>query len=604
MKKWKVEVVICTLITCSILTIPITAADPTVLLPSIVVRITAEYGSIYWFDFTLSDVRAPANSYDVKNGLYHGWCLDKDLEMNRSADHPVILKSSLDTDLPSNLNNLPWHEINYIINNRDGYSRNNVQMAIWHLTDGVNLSGYTDSQALINDAEQNGGDFIPQTGDLLAIPIIAAASWLQPAFLELTIPPASIRGFVWYDTNGDGIQDTGENGLGDITVTLYNSTNVSINSTYTTSEGFYTFRNFASGDYYLQFNLKSGYIFTKKDIGNDTFDSDANTTTGKTIMFPADQNVSITIWDAGMYKKSSGGTPVPPEVEPTPNVRPVADATAGTINEGVIEGVINSTITFNGSRSYDNDGRIITYHWNFGDGTDGLGKITTHSYTELGTYNVTLKVTDDKFATDNDTITAQISLGNHQPNAPVLSGPTSAHASISTQYTIVTTDPDGDTIRYIIDWGDGSLPETSPLVESGQNVQSTHQWTTPGFYTIQAKAQDMHMENSSLFTMRIAIDVLYINDLGYLIDNNGDGTFDQYHNNATGTMTPVKKQTNNKYLFDSNGDGTYDLAFDTTTGLSQKYSEQPLLMYIIPILAILVIVFLSIFYLMRRRKQS
>ena len=85
------------------------------------------------------------------------------------------------------------------------------------------------------------------------------------------------------------------------------------------------------GEYYLKFTLKSGHIFTKKDIGNDTTDSDADTTTGKTIIFtvPANQNVSITDWDAGMYKQSSGGTPVPPEVVPTPNARPVADATAG-----------------------------------------------------------------------------------------------------------------------------------------------------------------------------------------------------------------------------------------------------------------------------------
>jgi len=602
MKKWIVEVVICTLITCSVLTIPITEADPIILLPSGDVTINAEYGTTHWFDFTLSDV-VPADVYDVENGIYHGWCVDKDLEMSRGVNHPVILRSSLDTDLPNGLSNLPWNEINYIINNKGDTSRNNVQMAIWFFTDGLDLTGYDDAQALVDDANENGGDFIPQTDDLLAIPIVAAVSWIQPAFLELEIPPpTSIRGFVWYDNDADGIQDAGENGLGSVTVTLYTSMNVSIDETHTTSEGFYTFRSFEPGNYYLKFTLKSGHIFTKRDIGNDTTDSDADST-GKTIIFtvPADQNVSITDWDAGMYRESSGGTPAPPEEIPTPNARPAADATAGA----PYQGFINSNITFDGSRSYDpdTDGRIISYRWNFGDGANGTGEITTHSYTEIGTYNVTLLVTDNDFATDLDTITAQITLGNNQPIRPVLSGPTSGHVSVSNQYTVVSTDPDGNNIRYVIDWGDDQQ-ETSPFIESGQNVQSTHQWNTAGFYLVQTYAQDTYGENSSVFTMTVAIDVLNVNDLGYLIDNNGDGTFDQFHNDATGTETPVKKQTNTQYLLDSNGDGTYDLTYDLTAGQTQKYSEQPLMMYLILMLAILVIVFLFIFYLMKRRKRS
>ena len=602
MKKWIVEVVICTLITCSALTIPITEADPIVLLPRSDVTINAEYGNNYWFDFTLSGV-SPVDVYDVENGIYHGWCVDKDLEMSRGVNHPVILRSSLDTDLPNGLNNLPWNEINYIINNKGSTSRNNLQIAIWYFTDGVNLSGYDDAQALVDDANENGGDFIPQTGQFLAIPIVAAKSWIQPAFLELRIPPpTSIRGFVWYDTDADGIQDTGENGLGSVIVTLYNSLNVSIDEKDTTTEGFYTFRSFEPGEYYLKFTLKSGHIFTKKDIGNDTTDSDADTTTGKTIIFtvPANQNVSITDWDAGMYKQSSGGTPEPPEEISTPNTRPAADATAGA----PYQGFINSNITFDGSRSYDpdTDGRIISYRWNFGDGANGTGEITTHSYTEIGTYNVTLLVTDNEFATDIDTITAQITLGNNPPSAPVLSIPSFAHASTSTQYTVVSTDPDENNVRYIINWGIGPN-ETSQFFVSGQNVQSRYQWTAPGFYSIQVKAQDTYGANSSIVSINIAIDVLNINDLGYLIDNNGDGIFDQFYNNATGIETGVNQQTSGKYLIDSNEDGTYDLLYDTARGQTQPYSEQPLFQYIIIIIAILVIASLLIFYLMRKRKR-
>lgn len=58
------------------------------------------------------------------------------------------------------------------------------------------------------------------------------------------------------------------------------------------------------------------------------------------------------------------------------------------------EPVVNQVITFNASASYDPDGRIISYEWNFGDGTTGSGMIVNHTYTTFGSYIVTLEVTD------------------------------------------------------------------------------------------------------------------------------------------------------------------------------------------------------------------
>jgi hypothetical protein len=58
-------------------------------------------------------------------------------------------------------------------------------------------------------------------------------------------------------------------------------------------------------------------------------------------------------------------------------------------------GYINDEIIFDGSESYDEDGEIIEYHWNFGDGTNGYGEIITHSYTSPGNYTITLTIKDD-----------------------------------------------------------------------------------------------------------------------------------------------------------------------------------------------------------------
>lgn len=83
------------------------------------------------------------------------------------------------------------------------------------------------------------------------------------------------------------------------------------------------------------------------------------------------------------------------------NKAPVANA--GGDKTGV-EGV---NITFDGSKSTDN-GEIVSYAWDFGDGSTGVGKSATHSYSKTGTYTVKLVVTDEEGLTGFTTITVKI----------------------------------------------------------------------------------------------------------------------------------------------------------------------------------------------------
>ena len=65
------------------------------------------------------------------------------------------------------------------------------------------------------------------------------------------------------------------------------------------------------------------------------------------------------------------------------------------------EPAFNETVIFNASESYDLDGLIIGYEWDFGDGTIGYGKVVNHSYSQGGKYTVTLTVIDNKNALDS-----------------------------------------------------------------------------------------------------------------------------------------------------------------------------------------------------------
>jgi len=91
---------------------------------------------------------------------------------------------------------------------------------------------------------------------------------------------------------------------------------------------------------------------------------------------------------------------------------PTADA------GGPYFGYANAPISFNGSGSTDN-GTIVYYNWDFGDGTTIIEKSPMHIYTEAKNYTLTLTVTDDGGKTDTDTTYANVSMqsdGNGEKN--------------------------------------------------------------------------------------------------------------------------------------------------------------------------------------------
>jgi len=73
-------------------------------------------------------------------------------------------------------------------------------------------------------------------------------------------------------------------------------------------------------------------------------------------------------------------------------------------------GIAPLTVNFDGSGSYDPDGEIVSYYWDFGDGTTDSGESVSHTFRDPGVYTVTLTVTDDQGATGSDTI--EISAGS------------------------------------------------------------------------------------------------------------------------------------------------------------------------------------------------
>jgi hypothetical protein len=83
-------------------------------------------------------------------------------------------------------------------------------------------------------------------------------------------------------------------------------------------------------------------------------------------------------------------TPVFEPPQPAINQPPVA-----VISIDKYTGDAPFTVQFDGLQSFDPDGSIADYSWDFGDGSVGLGYVTTYTYHNSGSFNAVLTVTDN-----------------------------------------------------------------------------------------------------------------------------------------------------------------------------------------------------------------
>ncbi len=154
----------------------------------------------------------------------------------------------------------------------DGYNAGTLPVSgIFEVTFHVILDEYDD---LIDGAEAilNGGQ-------------ATALGWDDPvddkAFLK-----GRISDYVWYDTDGDGVQDAGEQPIQGVVVRLLDSAGQQmygpsgILEMQTDAAGKYLFTGLPAASYIVQFVAPEGTEFTTRDVGADTLDSDANTTAG------------------------------------------------------------------------------------------------------------------------------------------------------------------------------------------------------------------------------------------------------------------------------------------------------------------------------------
>ncbi|MEM2567643.1 MAG: hypothetical protein QXH20_04125 [Candidatus Bathyarchaeia archaeon] len=136
------------------------------------------------------------DGYHISNGRFLGWCVDEDHYIYNRKTYSARLYSSYDSNNPHP--DPDWPKVNYILNNKQG-SWEDVQAAIWYFVNGGRWPSDPDAQAMINAAKENGENFVPTPGQILAvivwinentqIPIIEVVVPLQNAVPEYPLGP-------------------------------------------------------------------------------------------------------------------------------------------------------------------------------------------------------------------------------------------------------------------------------------------------------------------------------------------------------------------------------------------------------------------------------
>ncbi len=138
---------------------------------------------------------------------------------------------------------------------------------------------------------------------------------------------------------------------------------------------------------------------------------------------------------------------------------------------------VGQVLRFDGSLSRDEDGRLIDWQWDFGNGQSAEGPVVTHTYAQPGTYTVTLAVEDDVGARSKQSLTVLV---NAPPVARASAPPIVTSSEVRFDAS-GSSDPDGSIVAWEWDFGDGG---------QGTGVSPLHAYARSGLWRVRLKVRD------------------------------------------------------------------------------------------------------------------
>ncbi len=185
----------------------------------------------------------------------------------------------------------------------------------------------------------------------------------------------------------------------------------------------------------------------------------------------------------GLGLGGSAETPTPAPI-PTPVPTPEPGNPPTAVIYAPNTGIVGIPITFDGSGSAGAV-PIVSYDWDFGDGTGARGAVVQHIYNNPGNYTVTLTVVDDKGLSDNASMRIDISAPepSPEPEAPTaaISAPTSAVVGETVNFNGSESFGENPIVNYSWDFGDRT---------SGSGAVVQHVYGESGTYKVTLTVTD------------------------------------------------------------------------------------------------------------------
>ncbi|MBW2257244.1 MAG: S8 family serine peptidase [Deltaproteobacteria bacterium] len=159
-----------------------------------------------------------------------------------------------------------------------------------------------------------------------------------------------------------------------------------------------------------------------------------------------------------------------------PNQLPVADA------GGPYSALVGEIIPFDASGSTDADGTIVSYEWNFLDGTTGTGETVDHAYGSVGFWIAVLTITDNDGGTDSTYTTITVDPITNAPPIAAMNAPYQTNLGTELFFDGTNSlDPDGTVVDWYWNFGDGTTSTGST---------ASHTYAAAGEYPVALTVTD------------------------------------------------------------------------------------------------------------------
>ncbi len=255
-----------------------------------------------------------------------------------------------------------------------------------------------------------------------------------------------------------------------------------------------------------------------------------------------------------------------------------------------------------------------TAQWMFswGDGTQsvwitvtaGADRITLpHQWTTSGTYVLQVQFKDQNttgvWSTPLHITIAQQTTAEYPHSPRLISGAIQGYTNTSYTYWITATDPNQNPLQYRIHWDNDTISAWTTFTASGTPLSIAASWQNAGTQTMLIQARNTlglatAWSPIASITMSPAgrplthIYRLSVNGTDYALELPSDTTARLRNTNST-AVTSVREIEPGTYLLDINGDGTWEYTYIPDTGVLTAYNPTHTESFTIPTIPLLIL---------------